>query len=41
VRYFGLSPAWTPALPLGGLLYGGMTADSARVHLLGRDRVWS
>ena len=41
VRYFGLPRAWVLTLPLGGLLYGGMTADSARQHLLGRDRAWS
>lgn len=41
VRYFGLPPAWALTLPLGGLLYGGMTADSARRHLLGHDRAWA
>ena len=28
-RYFGLGPGWAPTLPLAGLLYGGMTLDSA------------
>lgn len=41
VRFFSLTPAWALSLPLGGLLYGGMTADSARLHLLGRERAWS
>jgi hypothetical protein len=39
-RFFGLAPAWALALPLAGLLYGGMTLDSGRQHLLGRRRVW-
>jgi hopene-associated glycosyltransferase HpnB len=34
VRYFGLRPAWRLALPLAGVLYGGMTLDSA---LRGRE----
>ena len=39
-RFFGL-PAWHAlTLPLAGLLYGGMTLDSGRQHLLGRRRVW-
>jgi hopene-associated glycosyltransferase HpnB len=29
VRFFGLSPAWAPTLPLAGLLYGAMTLSSA------------
>lgn len=41
VRFFELGPAWTLTLPAAGLLYGGMTVDSARIHLLRRDRVWS
>jgi hopene-associated glycosyltransferase HpnB len=41
VRYFGLPWPWGLTLPAGGLLYGAMTVDSARVHALGRDRVWS
>ena len=28
-RYFGLRPRWALALPLAGILYGGMTLDSA------------
>lgn len=28
-RYFGLRPAWALALPLAGILYAGMTLDSA------------
>lgn len=39
-RFFGLGPGWTLALPLAGLLYGGMTLDSGRQHLLGRRRAW-
>ena len=39
-RFFGLSPAWAFTLPLAGVLYGGMTLDSGRVHLLGRRRAW-
>jgi hopene-associated glycosyltransferase HpnB len=37
VRYFRLSPAWALTLPLGGILYGGMTVDSALRHARGRD----
>jgi hopene-associated glycosyltransferase HpnB len=40
VRFFGLPPAWALTLPLGGLLYGGMTLDSARQHLR-RRHAWS
>ncbi len=29
VRYFGLSRVWSLTLPLAGILYGGMTVDSA------------
>jgi hopene-associated glycosyltransferase HpnB len=36
VRYFRLSPAWALTLPLGGILYGGMTVDSALRHARGR-----
>ena len=39
-RFFGLAPGWAFALPLAGLLYGGMTLDSGRQHLLGRRRAW-
>ena len=33
VRFFGLNPLWALALPVGGLVYGGMTLDSAARHL--------
>ena len=39
-RFFGLSPGWALTLPLAGVLYGGMTLDSGRMHLLGRRRAW-
>jgi hopene-associated glycosyltransferase HpnB len=39
-RFFGLAPGWALALPLAGVLYGGMTLDSGRLHLLGRRRAW-
>jgi hopene-associated glycosyltransferase HpnB len=35
VRHFGLSPTWALALPLAGVLYGGMSADSAVQHARG------
>jgi hopene-associated glycosyltransferase HpnB len=35
VRFFGLHPAWALTLPLAGMLYGGMTIDSARLHAQG------
>jgi len=40
VRFFGLAPGWALTLPLGGTLYGAMTFDSARRHLLGRRAEW-
>jgi hopene-associated glycosyltransferase HpnB len=40
VRFFGLPIAWALTLPLAGLLYGGMTVDSALQHVAGRRRVW-
>ncbi|MFN0153043.1 MAG: glycosyltransferase, partial [Gaiella sp.] len=40
VRHFALSPAWALTLAPAGVLYGLMTADSARLHLLGRDGRW-
>lgn len=39
-RFYGLAPWWALTLPLAGVLYGGMTLDSGRQHLLGRHRVW-
>ena len=39
-RFFGLAPGWALAFPLAGALYGGMTLDSGRRHLLGRRRAW-
>lgn len=38
VRFFGLRPVWALSLPLAGTLYGGMTIDSARLHLIGVRR---
>lgn len=40
VRFFGLRRAWALTLPAAGVLYGGMTADSARRHLQGAQRAW-
>jgi hopene-associated glycosyltransferase HpnB len=40
VRFFGLAVGWALTLPLGGTLYGAMTFDSARRHLLGRRAEW-
>jgi hopene-associated glycosyltransferase HpnB len=37
VHYFGLRPFRAASLPLAGILYGGMTLDSARCHLSGRS----
>jgi hopene-associated glycosyltransferase HpnB len=37
VRHFRLWPGWALTLPVGGILYGGMTIDSAFRHL-GRVR---
>ena len=39
-RFFGLAAGWAFALPLAGVLYGGMTLDSGRRHLQGRRRAW-
>ena len=35
--FFGLRPAWTLTLPLAGVLYGGMTLDSALRHAAGES----
>ena len=40
IRLFGLPERWAVTLPLAGILFGGMTVDSAIKHLLGRRRVW-
>jgi hopene-associated glycosyltransferase HpnB len=40
VRYFDLSRLWAATLPLGGLLYGGMTLDSALRHVTRRANRW-
>ncbi len=40
IRHFRLRRPWALTLPLGGLLYGAMTVDSAVRHALGRDRGW-
>ncbi len=36
VRLFGLGPLWSATLPAGGLLYAGMTVDSALQHVRAR-----
>jgi hopene-associated glycosyltransferase HpnB len=36
IRFFSLGRGWASTLPLAGILYGGMTLDSARRHLLRR-----
>ena len=33
IRFFGLNPLWALSFPVGGLLYGGMTLDSAARYL--------
>jgi len=40
LRLYGLAPARALALPLAGLLYLGMTLDSARLHRRGRGALW-
>ena len=40
VRFFGLRPPWALTLPLAGVLYGGMTVDSAVRHVRGRGGRW-
>jgi hopene-associated glycosyltransferase HpnB len=40
LRLYGVSPAWAVSLPLAGVLYGGMTLDSARAHLTGGRGAW-
>jgi hypothetical protein len=40
VAFFGLPRPWALTLPLAGILYGGMTLDSARKHLEGSRRAW-
>jgi hopene-associated glycosyltransferase HpnB len=40
VRFFGLGLLWTLTLPLAGVLYGGMTFDSARQHRRGNRGGW-
>jgi hypothetical protein len=39
-RYFRLGLGWAATLPLGGVLYGGMTLDSALRHLRGLSGRW-
>ncbi|MBI3831077.1 MAG: glycosyltransferase [Planctomycetes bacterium] len=39
-EFFGLSKLWSLTLPLAGLLYGGMTLDSALRHFTGVQRGW-
>jgi hopene-associated glycosyltransferase HpnB len=39
-RLYGLSLPWALTLPLAGLLYGGMTLDSARLHLQRKRGAW-
>jgi hopene-associated glycosyltransferase HpnB len=40
LRLYRLSPLRAPGLPLIALLYGAMTADSARRHYAGRGTEW-
>ena len=40
LRLYGLSRLWALALPVAGLLYLGMTVDSAWRHLRGRGARW-
>jgi hopene-associated glycosyltransferase HpnB len=40
LRFYRLSPARAPSLPLIAALYAGMTADSARRHRRGRGGEW-
>jgi len=37
---YGLSPVWLFSLPLAGILYTGMTLDSARMHYRRRGGGW-
>ena len=39
-RFYGLAWWWALTLPVAGVLYGGMTLDSGRRHLLGHHRAW-
>jgi hypothetical protein len=39
-RFFELGAAWALTLPVAGVLYGGMTLDSARRHLKGARGEW-
>ncbi len=40
IRLFELGLPWALTLPLAGVLYGGMTLDSARRHVQGSRGVW-
>ncbi|HLH71385.1 MAG TPA: glycosyltransferase [Candidatus Dormibacteraeota bacterium] len=40
IRFFGLCPLWALTFPLGGLLYGAMTIDSALRHSFGHRVPW-
>lgn len=40
VRFYGLSPAWAPALPAVALVYLAATLDSARRHWRGMGGEW-
>lgn len=40
IRYYGLQPWRVVTLPVAALLFGLMTLDSARRHLLGRGAKW-
>jgi hypothetical protein len=40
IRLFELGLPWALTLPLAGVLYGGMTLDSARRHAQGSRGVW-
>jgi hopene-associated glycosyltransferase HpnB len=41
VRRYELAAPWALTLPLAGVLYGGMTVDSALRHLVGRGGRWT
>jgi hopene-associated glycosyltransferase HpnB len=40
IRYYGLGWPWALTLPAAALMYGAMTADSARRHWQGRGVEW-
>ena len=40
LRFFRLSPLWSPGLPAVAAVYMGFTLDSALAHARGRGGVW-